>query len=151
MPAPRTLDLRSALSAYIDHQIEVVTRRTEYRLQKDRDRLHIVEGLLKALADAGARGKVDVLILVVLGARLEEGAAPVLTVGVSFETPPLAGMRIAAHPLHLALQAGRAQNRFYTELENWLSSVTDLESSPDDLTVLAIRRPIPIPVVPAIV
>jgi hypothetical protein len=29
----------------------------------------------------------------------------------------------------LDLQAGRAQNRFYTELENWLSSVTDLEST----------------------
>jgi hypothetical protein len=28
----------------------------------------------------------------------------------------------------LDLQAGRAQNRFYTELENWLSSVTDLGS-----------------------
>ncbi|HEV7417505.1 MAG TPA: flagellar motor protein MotA, partial [Tianweitania sediminis] len=29
----------------------------------------------------------------------------------------------------LDLQAGRAQNRFYIELENWLSSVTDLESA----------------------
>jgi hypothetical protein len=37
----------------------------------------------------------------------------------------------------LDLQAGRAQTRFYTELENWLSSVTDLSSDiavPSDLT-----------------
>ncbi len=46
---PRTLDLKRALAAYIDHQIDVVTRRTEYRLQKARDRAHIIEGLVRAL------------------------------------------------------------------------------------------------------
>jgi len=46
---PLTLNLRSALVAYVDHQIEVVTRRSEYRLREARDRAHIVEGLLKAL------------------------------------------------------------------------------------------------------
>jgi DNA gyrase subunit A len=46
---PRTLNLAQALSHYIDHQIEVVTRRTEFRLRKARERAHIVEGLLKAI------------------------------------------------------------------------------------------------------
>jgi DNA gyrase subunit A len=46
---PRTLNLRTALEGYVDHQIEVVTRRSQYRLQKARDREHIVEGLIKAL------------------------------------------------------------------------------------------------------
>jgi DNA gyrase subunit A len=46
---PRTLNLVQALSAYIDHQIEVITRRTEFRLDKARKRAHIVEGLLKAI------------------------------------------------------------------------------------------------------
>ena len=46
---PRTLTLRDALVAYVDHQIEVVTRRSEYRLEKARKRLHILEGLIKAL------------------------------------------------------------------------------------------------------
>ncbi len=46
---PRTLTLRDALVAYVDHQYEVVRRRTEFRLQKRRDRAHRVEGLLKAL------------------------------------------------------------------------------------------------------
>jgi DNA gyrase subunit A len=46
---PRTLNLVDALSAYIDHQVEVITRRTEFRLKKAEDRAHIVEGLLKAL------------------------------------------------------------------------------------------------------
>jgi DNA gyrase subunit A len=46
---PRTLNLKTALEGYVDHQIEVVTRRSQYRLQKARDREHIVEGLIKAL------------------------------------------------------------------------------------------------------
>ncbi|MGY6500761.1 MAG: DNA gyrase subunit A [Acidimicrobiales bacterium] len=46
---PRTLNLREALVAYVDHQIEVITRRSEYRLKKARQRAHIVEGLIKAL------------------------------------------------------------------------------------------------------
>ena len=46
---PRTLNLRDALVAYIDHQIEVITRRSQYRLDEALRRAHIVEGLLKAL------------------------------------------------------------------------------------------------------
>jgi DNA gyrase subunit A len=46
---PRTLNLRDALVAYIDHQIDVVTRRSQYRLGQARDRAHIVEGLIRAL------------------------------------------------------------------------------------------------------
>ena len=46
---PRTLNLRDALVAYVDHQIEVVTRRSQYRLDQARARAHIVEGLLRAL------------------------------------------------------------------------------------------------------
>ena len=46
---PRTLTLRDALVAYVDHQVEVVTRRSEFRLAAARSRLHIVEGLLRAL------------------------------------------------------------------------------------------------------
>ncbi|MDE0160435.1 MAG: DNA gyrase subunit A [Acidimicrobiaceae bacterium] len=46
---PRTLSLRDALVAYVAHQIEVVTRRSQFRLDAARSRLHIVEGLLRAL------------------------------------------------------------------------------------------------------
>jgi DNA gyrase subunit A len=46
---PRTLNLRDALVHYVGHQVEVITRRSEFRLKKARDRAHIVEGLLKAL------------------------------------------------------------------------------------------------------
>jgi DNA gyrase subunit A len=46
---PRTLDLREALVAYVGHQVEVIRRRSEFRLRKAEARAHIVEGLLRAL------------------------------------------------------------------------------------------------------
>ncbi|HZB41058.1 MAG TPA: DNA gyrase subunit A, partial [Ilumatobacter sp.] len=46
---PRTLNLASALEGYIRHQVEVVTRRTKFRLDKARRREHILEGRIKAL------------------------------------------------------------------------------------------------------
>ena len=46
---PRTLNLAQALSHYVDHQVEVIRRRSEFRLEKARNRAHIVEGLLRAI------------------------------------------------------------------------------------------------------
>jgi len=46
---PRTLSLREAIGAYVDHQREVVTRRTKYELAKAEARAHILEGYLVAL------------------------------------------------------------------------------------------------------
>jgi len=46
---PRTLNLAQALGYYIAHQVEVITRRSQYRLRKAQERAHIVEGLIKAL------------------------------------------------------------------------------------------------------
>jgi DNA gyrase subunit A len=46
---PRTLNLLTALQGYMRHQIEVVTRRSEYRLAKAQRREHILEGRIKAL------------------------------------------------------------------------------------------------------
>ncbi len=46
---PRTLNLAQALTHYVAHQVEVVTRRSRFRLAKAEARAHIVEGLLKAI------------------------------------------------------------------------------------------------------
>src|SRR4029077_11685178 len=46
---PRLVNLKSALEYYVAHQVEVITRRSEYRLDKAQKRSHIVEGLLRAL------------------------------------------------------------------------------------------------------
>jgi DNA gyrase subunit A len=48
---PKTLGLRELLQVYIDHRISVVTRRSQFRLARKRERLHLVEGLLIAILD----------------------------------------------------------------------------------------------------
>lgn len=46
---PRTLALDGFITAWVDHQIEVIVRRTRYRLRKKEERAHILRGYLKAL------------------------------------------------------------------------------------------------------
>ena len=46
---PRTLNLAEMVGYYVDHQVDVVTRRTTFRKRRREERLHIVEGLLIAL------------------------------------------------------------------------------------------------------
>ncbi len=46
---PKILTLKEILNHYIDHQCDVITRRTRFRLRKAEERAHIVEALLKAL------------------------------------------------------------------------------------------------------
>ncbi|MFB7891095.1 DNA topoisomerase (ATP-hydrolyzing) subunit A [Microbacterium sp. NPDC056044] len=48
---PQTLGLRELLRVYLDHRISVVTRRSRYRLERRKERLHLVEGLLIAILD----------------------------------------------------------------------------------------------------
>ena len=48
---PLTLGLRDLLVVYVNHRIDVVTRRTRWRLDRRRERLHLVEGLLIAILD----------------------------------------------------------------------------------------------------
>lgn len=47
---PEHVGLKTILSAYLEHQRNVITKRTEYNLQKALDRQHIVVGLIKALS-----------------------------------------------------------------------------------------------------
>ncbi|NLJ56769.1 MAG: DNA gyrase subunit A [Firmicutes bacterium] len=62
---PRVLPLRDFLKAYLDHQKEIITRRSRYLLRRARERAHLVEGLLIALHNidriiALIRGSADV-------------------------------------------------------------------------------------------
>ncbi|MDO5092969.1 MAG: DNA topoisomerase IV subunit A [Propionibacteriaceae bacterium] len=48
---PRTLSLKDLLEVFLDHRVEVTVRRTRHRLGKAEERLHLVRGLLLAIAD----------------------------------------------------------------------------------------------------
>jgi hypothetical protein len=79
--------------------------------------------------DAGSGGNADIL------GSLKEGlSVPLSGMGQAFSSS-LLGLSGSLILGFLDLQAGRAQNRFYMELENWLSSITDVGS---DLTMPAI-------------
>ncbi|MEY2753734.1 MAG: gyrase subunit [Actinomycetota bacterium] len=73
---PRTLTLVDALHGYVEHQIEVITRRTEFRLAKDKRREHILEGRIKAL------NVIDEIIALI---RASDDAA---TAKVGLQAPP---------------------------------------------------------------
>ena len=65
---PRTLNLAEVIGYYVDHQIDVVTRRTRYELRKAEERDHIVRGLLIALDN------LDAVIKVIRGSQDAEEA-----------------------------------------------------------------------------
>ncbi len=75
---PRTLGLREALVGYVKHQIDVITRRSNFRLDKARRREHILEGRLKAL---------DVIdqIIALIRASDDAGAAKTALMAEPFE------------------------------------------------------------------
>jgi len=107
---PRLLNLAQSLSAYVAHQIEVVTRRSQYRLRRALARAHIVEGLLKAL---------DMLDAVIATIRASEdrnaARASLMTVPFSFSEEQ------ATHILDMTL--GRLTRLGRTELETEMAEL----------------------------
>ncbi len=65
---PRTLSLREVIGHYVDHQREVIVRRTKYELRRAEERAHVLEGLLIALAN------LDEVIALIRGSQTPEVA-----------------------------------------------------------------------------
>ena len=65
---PRVLTLREILELYIEHQIEVVTRRTKFDKKKAEDRAHILEGYIIALDN------IDEVIKIIRGSETDKQA-----------------------------------------------------------------------------
>ncbi|MCA9830935.1 MAG: DNA gyrase subunit A [Dehalococcoidia bacterium] len=69
---PRRLGLKRALELFIAHRHEVIRRRTEYQLEKAREREHILEGLIRAI------DLVDLIIATIRAAESGENARALL-------------------------------------------------------------------------
>lgn len=65
---PRTLGLKDIISKYIDHQKEVIIRRTKYDLEQDEARVHILEGLKIALDN------IDEVVSIIRNSKSDEEA-----------------------------------------------------------------------------
>ncbi len=116
---PRLLSLDQALLVYVAHQMEVVTRRTEYRLRRAREREHIVEGLCRAL---------DMLDAVI---KLIRGAADVETARAGLMAKPFEFSEIQAnHILDMPLRRLTALERqkLVDELAELRGTISELES-----------------------
>ena len=99
---PRTLTLRDALVAYVEHQVEVVTRRAKFRLATARARLHIVEGLLRAL------GAIDEIIATIR-ASADTGAARAALMAEPFAFSEAQANHILEMALSRLTRLGRSQ------------------------------------------
>jgi DNA gyrase subunit A len=124
---PRTLNLAQALTAYVDHQIEVIRRRSEYRLRKARRELEINEGYLKAL------DMIDAIISLIRGSEDRAGAKEGL-LAAPFEFTELQAEHILDMTLSRLTRLGRAQ--IEARLEELRKLVAELEAILADEGVL---------------
>ncbi len=124
---PRTLNLLRALQAYVDHQVEVIRRRSEYRLKRARDRAHIVEGLLKALDLIDA-------IIAAIRASEDRAAARAALMAVPFEFSDVQANHILDMQLARLTRLGRAD--LESELAQLRQTIAGLEAILADEGVL---------------
>jgi DNA gyrase subunit A len=116
---PRLLDLRSALTAYTSHQTEVIRRRSEFRLEKSRNRAHIVEGLIRAL------DLIDEIIAAIRSSDDTAGARDAL-MGDPFTFSEVQAQYILDMALKSLTRLGRAQ--LESELADLQATIAELES-----------------------
>jgi DNA gyrase subunit A len=98
---PRTLNLAEMVGYYVDHQIDVVTRRTKYELKKAEERDHIVKGLLIAL------DHLDEVIRLIRGAADSEDARTKLM--KKFKLSEIQANHILDMPLRRLTKLARAE------------------------------------------
>lgn len=124
---PRTLNLHDALRHYLAHQEEVITRRSQFRLDKARKRAHIVEGLIKALDLIDA-------IIAAIRASEDRAAAHAALQATPFEFSEVQSEYILDMQLHRLTRLGRAT--LEAEMEELRARIAELEAILADRTVL---------------
>jgi len=124
---PRTLNLKSALEAYVGHQVEVVTRRSEYRLRRARARAHIVEGLLKAL---------DMIDAIIVAIRASDGRSEARDrlMAVPFEFSEVQAEHILDMQLARLTRLGRSD--LEEEMAKLAETIAELEAILADRSLL---------------
>ena len=101
---PQTVSLKEALRAFIDHRREVIRRRSEFDLQKARERAHVLEGLLRAI------DRLDEVIAVIRNSESADAAKTAL-MGGEFEwsaVPAFADAAVPPAPFDLSERQAQA-------------------------------------------
>lgn len=115
---PRILDLKSILEHYIEHRRIVVKRRTEFDLEKAKNREHILEGLMLAL------NKIDAVIKTIKEAKDNEEAKSKLM--TKFKLTEI--QAIAILEMKLRQLAGLERLKIETELKEKQKLIKELEA-----------------------
>jgi DNA gyrase subunit A len=124
---PRTLNLVDALNGYVRHQVDVITRRTEFRLDKARKREHVLDGRLKALNVIDA-------IIALIRASDDRAAAKVGLMAAPYEFSEIQAEDILE--MRLAQLTRLSRIDIETELEEVKQRIIELQQILDDPAVL---------------
>ena len=115
---PRTLTLKRALQEYVSHRQEVITRRTEFELERARRRAHVLEGLKIALDN------IDEVIATIRASRTTESARANLM--KKFTLTEIQATAIL--DMRLARLAGLERKKIEDELKEVLAEILRLET-----------------------
>jgi len=129
---PRTLNLLGLCQIYVDHQREVVRRRSEFRLGKARERLHIVEGLLACIDQLDA-------VIATIRASEDRAAARAALMAEPFGFSELQANHILDMTLGRLTRLGREE--LDDEAESLRATIAELEAIiTDDSRLLAVVK-----------
>ncbi|MGH9177405.1 MAG: DNA gyrase subunit A [Acidimicrobiales bacterium] len=120
---PRTLNLAQLLVAFVEHQVDVITRRSRFRLRKAEDRAHIVEGLIKAL------DMIDAIIALIRGSE-NTGAAREGLMAEPFSFSEVQANHILDMALRRLTRLGRAE--LEAEMAELRATIAELRAILDD-------------------
>src|SRR5687767_4385306 len=120
---PRTLNLRDMIFHYVAHQVEVITRRSQFRLDKAAARAHIVEGLIKAL---------DLIdeIIALIRASDDKSAARAGLMAEPFEFSEIQAEHILDMQLSRLTRLGRSD--LESEMAKLRETIAELQAILDD-------------------
>jgi DNA gyrase subunit A len=127
---PRTVSLKKILDSYINHRREVIRRRSEFDLEKARERAHVLEGLLKAI------DMLDQVIRTIRGADSADDAKSKLMARPFELTDRQAQAVLDMQLRRLAkLERGKIQEE-YKELNEQIKYLEDLLANPRKIDFL---------------
>lgn len=130
---PKQLNIRQALEYYIAHQVEIVTRRTQYDLRKAEDRLHILNGYLVALAN------IDEVIRIIKGAKDDNDATTQLIAKFGFSDIQCRNILDLRLRRLTSLENGKIEDEIM-QLQKLITSLNDILSSPEKLNAVLIKE-----------
>ena len=114
---PKTLGLKDLITLYLDHQKEVIRRRTAYDLKKAEDRAHILDGLKRAL------DQIDAIIQLIRTSRTTE----IIQQRLMEEFDMSERQAKAIREMQLQRLAGLEREKIENELNQLLELIADLK------------------------